>query len=132
MPETQNPFSPGAIELRRGLLELERLTGSETFTWKEAVEVLCVARTLIGTNAWEVGSLADNSTVRLYVRRDNFLTADSTLVTVDSDLRTADSDMPHPVAGRTLQFRGKTWRINSAREGACRAHYEIDLADDNK
>jgi hypothetical protein len=131
MPETQSPFSIGARALIRGLNKLERLTGSETFTWKQA-QVLCVARTLNATNAWEMGGLADLSTLRLYVRKENFLTADSTLITVDSDLWTVDSDMPHPVAGRTLTFRGKVWRINSAREGATRAHYELDLMDSNR
>jgi len=131
VPDLQQPFCRAAIDLVAGLAELEELTGSETFTWKEAA-VLCVARTLTATNAWEVGSLADNSTVRLYVRREVFLTVDSTLVTIDSELWTADNDMPHPVAGKTLVFRGKTWRINSAREAGTRSHYELDLSDSNK
>jgi hypothetical protein len=131
MSELQSPFCRGAIDLIAGLAELEDLTGSETFTWNGA-EVLCVARTLVGTNAWEPGGLADNSTERLYVRKENFLTADSTLVTVDSELFTADSEMPHPVAGRKLTFRGSVWRINSAREAGTRSHYELDLSSANK
>lgn len=131
MPELQSPFCRGAIDLVAGLAELEDITGSETFTWKGA-EVLCVARSLLGTNSWEVGGLADNSTVRLYVRKENFLTADATLVTIDSEIFSVDSDMPHPVAGRTLTFRGKPWRINSAREGGTRSHYELDLGTVHK
>lgn len=131
MAELQTPFCRGAIDLVAGLAELEDLTGNETFTWKEA-QVICVARSLLETNGWEVGNLADNSTLRLYVRKEQFLTADSTLVTVDSDLWTVDSDMPHPVAGRTLTFRGKSWRINSAREAGTRSHYELDLGSPQK
>lgn len=131
MPEIQNPFCRGAIDLVHGLAELEDLTGSETFTWNGA-PVLCVARSLLGTNAWEPGGLADNSTVRLYIRKEVFLTADSTLVTVDSELWTVDSDMPRPVAGRKLTFRGKEWRINSAREAGTRSHYELDLGSAHK
>lgn len=131
MAELQPPFCRGAIDLVSGLEELEDLTGNETFTWNNA-EVLCVARSLLGTNAWEVGGLADNSTERLYVWREQFLTADSSLVTVDTELFTADSDMPHPVAGRTLTFRGKAWRINAAREAGTRSHYELDLGTAHK
>lgn len=131
MPELQSPFCRGAIDLVFGLAELEDLTGSETFTWNNAA-VRCVARSLIGTNGWEVGGLADNSTVRLYVRKEVFLTVDSSLVTIDSELWTIDSDMPHPVAGRKLNFRGKDWRINSAREAGTRSHYELDIGSAHK
>jgi hypothetical protein len=124
-------FCRGAIDLVAGLAELEDMTGNETFTWN-AAEVLCVARTSTGTNAWEAGGLSDNSSVRLYVRKENFLTADSTLITVDSELFTADSDMPHPVTGRKLIFRGSIWRINSAREAGTRSHYELDLGTAHK
>ena len=127
----QKPFCRGAIDLVAGLAELEDLTGNETFTWNNA-EVFCVARSLLGTNNWEIGGLGDNSTVRLYVRKENFLTADSTLVTIDSDLFTVDSDMPHPVAGRTLMFRGKSWRIITAREAGTRSHYELDIGSSHK
>src|SRR3989442_511842 len=131
MPELQNPFCRGAVDIAAGLRELEILTGSETFNWRGA-EVLCVARSLMSTTQWDVGGLVDNSTDRLYVRRGNFLTADSTLVTVDSELWTADSDMPVPVSGKTITFRGKLWRINSAREGATRAHLELDIGSPDK
>lgn len=114
-----------------GLRELQRITGDETFTWKNA-EVPCVARTLNATNGWETGPLVDGSTLRLYVLKENFLTVDSTLVTVDSELFTADSDMPHPVAGRKLTFRGKEWRISAAREAGTRSHYELDLISPEK
>src|SRR3989442_1821023 len=78
----------GALDLIAGLKELEAITGSETFVWNEAV-VPCVAPTLTQTNAWEPGGLADNSTDRLYVRKQALLTADSTMVTVDTVLVSA-------------------------------------------
>jgi len=131
MAELQSPFCRAAIDLVAGLKELEDLTGLEVFLWKTA-EVVCVARTLTASNAWEVGGLVDNSTERLYVRREVFLTVDSTLVTVDSELWTVDNDMPHPVAGKTLTFRGKVWRINSAREAGTRSHLEIDIGSADK
>jgi len=123
--------APGALDLIAGLKELETITGSETFNWK-GHDVLCTARTLTETSNWEVAGLADGSTERLYVRKQTFLTADSTLVSADSTLWTADAGELVPVSGKTITFRGKLWRINSAREASTRSHYELDVISADK
>ena len=124
-------LSPTAPLFTHALKHLERLTGDQTFTWKGA-EVLCVPSSLRAGQAIQVGGFEREITLTLIVRKEHFLTADSTLVTVDSELWTVDSDMPHPVAGKKLTFRGKTYRILSAKESAPRSHYELDLGDPNR
>ena len=115
-------------EIAAGLTEMESLTGSQTFTWK-GVEVVCVPSSLRVGQTIGVGGHEEEITLTLFVRRAHFVTADSTLITVDSNLYTMDSHMPTPVAGRTLAFRGVTYRILAAREPAARAHLELDLGD---
>ena len=115
-------------EIAAGLVEMESLTGSQTFTWK-TVEVACTPSSLRVGQAIAVGGHEEEITLTLFVRRSHFITADSTLITIDSNLFTADSHMPHPVAGRTLTFRGQLYRILAAREPASRSHYELDLGD---
>ena len=115
-------------EISDALVEMESLTGNQTFTWK-GIEVLCVPSSLRLGQVIAVGGHEEEITLTLIVRRGHFLTADSTLITIDSELFTSDSHMPHPVAGRTLTFRGKLYRILAAREPAPRASYELDLGD---
>ncbi len=106
---------------------MEKDLGSQTFTW-HGIEVLCVPSGFEGGLSVGVGPKGEELTARLFVRRDNFLTADSTLITTDSDLFTVDDDRPTPVAGKTLIFRGKTRRIVTAREDGARSGYVLDLA----
>lgn len=115
-------------EIRAGLLEMQCLTGSQTFTWKSA-EVPCTPSVLRTGQAIAVGGMEEQITLTLFVLREHFVTADSTLITIDSDLYTSDSSRPTPVAGRTLTFRGKLYRILAAREPASRSHYELELGD---
>ncbi len=116
---------------REALKHIEGVIGSQTFTWK-GVEVLCVPSGLRAGQSIEVGGFMREIQFTLIVRREHFITADSTLITVDSVLFTADSDMPHPVAGKKIVFRGKDYRILAAREAAPRSHYELDLGDPNR
>lgn len=101
----------------------------QTFTWKQA-EIPCTPTSLRKGQLIELGGNLYTVDLTLIVRKDEFLTADSTLITVDSELFTADNDRPHPVAGRTLIFRGTTFRIITARESGPRSHYELSLADE--
>ena len=114
-----------------GLQDLESDLGPETFTWK-GVEVPCIPSSLKAGSIVVFGGHELAVTLTLVVRKSNFLTADSSLLTVDSDLVTVDQDMPHPVAGKTLVFRSKTYRILSAKEPSTRSHYELDLGDPNQ
>lgn len=118
-------------EIQRDLERVESEIGSgtaETFTWK-TVDVPCIASSLGRGLDIELGGNAYTVTLSLIVRCNEFLTADTTLITVDSELYTTDSDLPTPIAGRTLVFRGKTYRIVTARESGPRSHYELALAD---
>ena len=102
--------------------------GSETFTWKNA-EVPCTATSIRKGLEIEIEGNLLTTDCTLFVRRNRFLTADNTIITVDSDLYTVDSDLPTPVAGRTLIFRGHTYRIITARESGPRSHFELSVAD---
>lgn len=118
-------------EIQRDLERMEYDIGSgtpETFTWK-GVEVACVPTSIRRGLTIEVGGNFFEIDCTLFVRRNNFITADSTLITVDSELYTADSDLPTPVSGRTIVFRGRTYKILTARESGPRSHYELAIAD---
>lgn len=124
-------LSPFAEFLNAGQIQMEADTGSQTFTWK-GKEILCVPTGLESGLTIEVGPKGEEITLKLSVRRDQFLTIDSSLVTIDSDLFTTDNDTPTPVAGKTLIFRGKGYRIFSAREDGARSHYALMLMSPNK
>src|SRR5437764_6178701 len=96
--------------LARGLTRLETLSGSQTFTWHGA-EVPCVPSSLARGITIEIGGNPIEISLTLFVRRSNFLTADSTLITMDTDIYTSDSDLPTPLAGMSLVFRGKSYLI---------------------
>lgn len=124
-------LSAAAEFLSLGQIQIEEDLGSQTFTW-HGKEVLCVPTGFEGGLNVGVGPKGEELTGRLFVRRSNFLTADSTLITVDSDLFTADNDTPTPVAGKSLIFRGKTRRIVTAKEDGARSGYVLELEAFNK
>ena len=107
---------------------LGALLQDQTFTWRGA-EIPCVPNgASVGTTV-EVGGYQETVALVLYVKRDRFLTMDSTLVTMDSNLFTMDNDKPKPVSGRKLTFNGREYRILTAREDGSRAYYTLNLAD---
>lgn len=117
--------------LTTGLEELEADCGGETFTWKTA-EVPCVASMLERGIAIVVGQRETTIDCALIVRKENFLSADSTLVTVDSTLFTSDNGMRHPVAGYKLTFRGRSMRVATVSEDATRLFYKLTIIDANR
>jgi hypothetical protein len=119
-------------DIAGGLEELEdelSFAGEvQTFTWKGA-EIPCVPNQLNRGTVVVSGGFEAVVGFTLNVRRSNFLSADDTLTTVDGELWSADANRPHPVAGRTLTFRGKSYKILTATEDSSRAYYKLDLAD---
>lgn len=112
-----------ASELAGAVDELIDAMDSPTFVWN-GVLVPCVPNTFGRRTVLIGGGFEVEADARLFVRRNEFLTADSTLITVDSELFTADNDLPTPVAGKTLRFPGgsdsanpggRTYRIEMAR-----------------
>jgi hypothetical protein len=125
----------GAIaeEIRSALLEIEEdlynaVDGYETFTWKGA-SIRCVPNFMNRGSVVVQGGHEHMVQYTLFVRREHFLTADSTLHTVDSELYTADNETPVPVAGKFLDHRGKTFRIVFAGVDGANAYFKLDLAD---
>src|SRR5687768_10786367 len=121
-------------DIRGAVGELNELIidGPETghFTWKGA-EVPCVPG-MIGRSAVAVpGGFEVMVQASILVDRDEFFSADDTLTTVDSELVTMDNNKPHPVAGRTLIYRGKTYKILTALASPCLSYYKLDLGDKN-
>lgn len=107
---------------------VEADTDSQVFTWNGAEIPCCPSHESLET----VIDIDGNPTVtnlRLIVRRSRFLTADSSLITVDSELFSVDNDTPTPVSGRTLNFRGRTYRILRARESTTQSFFVLDLAN---
>lgn len=122
--------------IERGLQHLERraavdrLGTAQTFTWK-GKEIPCVPSSLLRGTVIIVGGNEEIIDLTLFVRRIHFITFDSTLITMDNDLLTMDNDTPVPVAGRKLTFRGKQYRILTAKESGPESHFELNLADPN-
>lgn len=116
-------------DIEDALTELETELGAETFLWKETAEVPCVPNQLNRGTVVVMGGHEAIVGFTLTVRKSHFLSVDSTLQTVDSELVTMDNNMPHPVAGRHLTFRGKSYKILTATEDSSRAYYKLDLAD---
>lgn len=117
--------------IQADLERMEREIGSgtsETFTWKSQ-NVECIATSVRRGLIMEEGGNAYTIDLTLIVRREQFLDADASLSVLDSQLITTDSNLPEPVAGRTLSFRGRTYRIITARESGPRSHFELTLAD---
>lgn len=126
-------------EITRGLKVLERAAAvrnvggastAQTFTWK-GVQIPCVPNSVQNLVEIDQGGNAVAVQWTLYVRREHFLTADSTLITVDSDLYTVDNQVPTPVSGRTLSFHGTVYRIIQARESSVQSHFTLILANPN-
>jgi hypothetical protein len=93
-----------ALATLRGDLE------NPTFTWKGA-EIPCVPNSLGVGSIVEAGGFEMTVTLSLHVDRREFFSADSTLWFADSDLMTMDNDRPTPVSGKTLVYKGATYRI---------------------
>lgn len=109
-------------------IRVSRTDSTQVFTWKSAL-IPCVPTTLgRGVQIDAFGNVIQID-LTLIVRCNEFLTADSTLVSVDSELYTVDNDRAVPITGYTLTFRGKLYRIISAKEDPLRSHFSISLAD---
>lgn len=104
-----------ANRLGAALDRLRGLTGNPTFTWK-GLAVPCVVNNYARGTVLVVGGFEVRCDCRVFVKKENFLTADSTLVTIDSELFTMDNDKPQPVAGRTLVLAGQRLRIERAED----------------
>ena len=124
-------FISNYAEFLEPALQSIEATFGNTFTWRGNSTVPCTVSHLrrgltIVIGAKEVEIICD-----LIVRESNFLTIDTTLETIDSTLWTIDNDMKHPVAGMTLIFDSKTYRILEAKEDATGSHYVLALGDPN-
>ncbi len=113
-----------------GLEELETLV-NEFFTWKNTAVIPCVPSTLERGQVIVSGGSEVTVRLTLNVRLSQFVSADSTIITADSELYTADSDRPRPVAGQTLLYYGRSYRIASAKIAAGLSHVSLVLIDAN-
>ena len=89
---------------------LRQGTGSPTFLWKGAT-VPCVMNTFAKGTVLEEGGYQIEVDAKIFVKKTEFLTVDSTLVIIDSEIFTTDSQKPTPVAGKTLTAGGKRYKI---------------------
>ena len=117
-------FTRGALAGLRADLE------SPTFTWRNA-SVPCVPNTLGIGSIVSDGGYEMTVSLTLFVDRDEFLSADSTLVSVDSELFTADNGQRTPVTGKTIIYLGATRRIAKTMQTADGACIILMCADAN-
>jgi hypothetical protein len=107
------------------------LLGSPTFTWKGA-DVPCVPSALRRGTTLALGGFEVDVLLTLFVLKSNFFETDPTLQVVDSLVFSLAEGTPKPVAGKTVVYAGKTYRILSAREVSTQAHIELELGDPNR
>lgn len=118
-------MTKGALAMLRGDL------GQPTFTWKNA-EIPCVPNSLSVGSTLSIGGFDMTVTLALFVTRDNFLSVDSTLISVDSEAYTVDNDKPVPMSGKTVVFRGGTYRIVTTKFTPDNEALTIYLGDKNR
>lgn len=115
---------------KAALTRLRSDLGSPTFTWKSS-EVPCVPQTVgIGTTV-TIGGFDVSVQATLRVELSEFRSADSTIITTDSTVYTSDNDKPRPVTGKTLVFRGATFKIGRASVSPCNSYVSLELIDRN-
>ena len=102
-----------------------------TFKWWNGVDIECIPSKLERGNTVVVGAKEVTVALSLYVLREHFISADSTIITADSTLWTADNNKPHPIGGRVLTYKGKQYRVLSVAEDPSRSFYKIVLGDVN-
>jgi hypothetical protein len=101
------------------------------FVWR-GVEVQCVPTSESRGNTLEIGGFVELVTLSLYVDRSAFVASDPTLVVVDDEIFTAEASQVVPVAGKKLTFKGRSYRILTARESAVGSHILLNLGDPNR
>jgi hypothetical protein len=111
------------------LRDAERDGGNERFTWK-GVQIPCVASSEVRTTLVDTLGNAVDVDFTLFVRIVHLLTADSTIFTADDTIWDASNDgKPPPIAGKEIVFRGRTYRVLSAKLSGCRSHYALQIGD---
>lgn len=101
------------------------------FVWR-GVDVQCVPTSETRGNTLEIGGFVEQVTLSLYADRASFIASDSTLVVVDDEIFTLDGTQRVPVAGKKLTFKGRSYRILTARESAVGSHIVLNLGDPNR
>lgn len=117
-------LSRGGLSLLRGQLN------SPTFTWKNA-EIPCVPSTLGTSPQVALGGFDVQVSFMLHVDTQEFFSVDTSAISIDGDIYTADDDRPKPVAGKLCGYRGKTYRIQSAKLSPCGSFIVLTLMDKN-
>jgi hypothetical protein len=79
-----------------------------------------------------VGGFEIPVTLTLHVDTREFFTADTTAETIDGTLYTVDDDRPTPVSGKLCKYRGKDYRIATAKLSPCASFISLELVDRNK
>lgn len=120
------PILTGALELLSS--EFDR---APVFTWR-GVEVKCVPTSETRGTTLEIGGFVETVSLTLYVDRAAFIASDATLTVVGEEIFTTDITQAVPVAGKTLLFKGRTYRIITARESTVGSHIVLNLGDPNR
>lgn len=115
---------------KAALTRLRSDLDSPTFTWK-GTEVPCVPQTVGVLAVVSLGGFEMQVQATLRVELSEFLSADSTLISADSTLYTDDDDRPRPVTGKTLVFRGRTYKVGRVAVSPCNSYASLDLVDRN-
>lgn len=117
--------------LRDGLLELEASTLA-TIDYREAT-LPCVPSYERRGVLVDVGGNPVQVEFSISIRRELFITGDSTMVTGDSDQWTGDSDLPAPCSGQKgrdiMTYLGREYRVLTVARSPDGSHFLIDFGD---
>ena len=111
------------------LKDAERDLGNEHFTWR-GTNIPCVASSETRTTVIDTQGNAVEIDFTLFVQIKYLLDASSTIFTADDTIWTADNDgKPVPLAGRTIVFRGRNYKVIQVKLAGTRSHYALALGD---
>jgi hypothetical protein len=118
--------------LQQGMSVLAKLIGEPTFLWKGAA-VDCIPANVQDANSVVAGGFQDDVQMRLLVKIQDWLSADSAIVLVDDTVAVlGDDERPKPIIGRTLTYKGRLYRITQVRQDPSGGFYQINLASPRK
>ena len=117
--------------LQQGMAVLAKLIGSPSFTWN-GTAVECVPASLNDANSVIVGGMQDDVQLRLLVKAQDWLSADSSIVVIDDSLAVLQDDRPRPLIGKTLTYKGRLYRIILVKQDPSMAYFSIQLGSPRK
>lgn len=117
--------------LQHGMDALSNLIGKPTFIWN-GNSVECIPASINDANSVISGGMQDDVQMRILVKVQDWLAADSSIVIVDDSPAILQDNKPRPLIGKTLTYKSKLYRIILVKQDASMAYFSIQLGSPRK